>query len=64
MKAEEENVDIESIDSPTLPLPTQRLSHGVNGGSDEDMMWADEEADEDVVGWKMKLRMEDDTEHL
>jgi hypothetical protein len=58
MKAEEEDVDIESIDSATLPLPTRRLSHGVNGGSDEDIMWADEEADEDVVGWKMKLSMD------
>jgi COMPASS component SWD1 len=61
MKAEEEEVDVEGVDLATLPLPQRGLAHDSNGVHDDDIAWADEEADGDVVGWKMKLIMEDDT---
>jgi COMPASS component SWD1 len=55
MKQEEEYVDIEmGVDiSEVAPVRT-------NGNVDDDAIWAEDEDDEDVVGWKMKLVMEND----
>lgn len=65
MKREEESVDISTIDDPLSlsaaePNATQLPEHvGLNGvlsaELDEDALWADEEPDEDVRGWKLKI---------
>lgn len=64
MKQEEEAVDICTMDDPLSisalePNANQAAEHvGLNGVStelDEDALWADEEPDEDVRGWKLKI---------
>lgn len=58
MKQEEEDVDIHGSFKPE-----------VNGGADpvrwtneddEDIAWANEEPDDDIRGWKLKILIEDD----
>ena len=61
MKQEEESVDI----GDPLPLPLMEpngnpvehagLNEVLSVELDEDALWADEEPDEDVRGWKMKI---------
>jgi COMPASS component SWD1 len=62
MKQEEEAVDIDGIDDTTaLKLgPNGHIRAGVArmnevSETDEDALWADEELDDDVRGWKMKV---------
>ena len=57
MKAEEEEVDIDTVPEETRPRETQ--FHGVLP-NDEDMMWADREPDDDREGWKLRLTMEEE----
>jgi COMPASS component SWD1 len=58
MKAEEEEVDIGEV-----PNPPQTLQqHGWSGDNDEEGCWADEDPDNDLRGWKMKLVMEEDVD--
>lgn len=60
MKQEEEAVDIDGVDD-TSRLPPERNAYiqqtGLNCSSevDEDALWADEEPDDDIWGWKMKI---------
>ncbi|KZT12652.1 WD40 repeat-like protein [Laetiporus sulphureus 93-53] len=59
-KAEEEEVDIVGLgDDVTVQTPeyTQRVVEG-----DEDIAWALEEPDDDALGWKMKVIIEDDAD--
>jgi COMPASS component SWD1 len=63
MKQEEEAVDIDGVDDTTEMQPEpnghiiQPIAVGLNETSetDEDALWADEEADDDIHGWKMKV---------
>jgi COMPASS component SWD1 len=62
MKQEEEAVDIDGIDdtSTTKPEPNGHIQLATAGfteplETDEDALWADEEPDDDVRGWKMKV---------
>jgi len=63
MKQEEEAVDIDEVDDTTKTQPEpnghiiQPTTVGLNDalGTDEDVLWADEEADDDIQGWKMKV---------
>lgn len=57
MKAEEEEVDIDTVPETARPRGVQL--HGVQAG-DEDLAWADQELDDDLEGWKMRVIMEDD----
>lgn len=41
--------------APGTPAPT----NGVDA-LDEDLAWAEEDPDDDVAGWKLKIMMEDD----
>lgn len=56
MKREEEAVDIDAVDD---SLETKQEQHAgqanANGELDEDALWADEELDDDIQGWKMKV---------
>ena len=60
MKQEEEAVEIDGVED-LLELHRKKNAHiqhmGLNGNPevDEDALWADEEVDEDVLGWKMKI---------
>lgn len=60
MKREEEAVDIDEIEDPSeKPLDTNGAQNGAaaNGTADldEDALWADEESDDDVRGWRLKV---------
>lgn len=62
MKAEEEAVDVDGVDE-----YTEASQHRLDGlmlhgdeETDEDILWAIEEPDEDVDGWQLKLHMLDD----
>ncbi|KIM83996.1 hypothetical protein PILCRDRAFT_68653, partial [Piloderma croceum F 1598] len=63
MKREEEAVDIDGVDdtAETHPEPNGHIIQPITIGSnevsetDEDALWADEEADDDIHGWKMKV---------
>lgn len=61
MKEEEKEVDIDTIidDSPHRRIQTPGVQNG-----DDDAAWADEEPDEDLGDWKMKvtMAMEDESE--
>ncbi|KAJ7367904.1 WD40-repeat-containing domain protein [Mycena albidolilacea] len=57
MKAEEEEVDIDTM--PEAAKPREVQLHGVQPG-DEDVTWADEEPDDDQQDWKMGVIMEED----
>ena len=61
MKQEEEEVDIlagkdaeeeEIVDHPRV------------NGDEDDFGWADDEPDEDMRGWKMKIMMEDEPDMI
>lgn len=57
MKQEEEPVNIDGVDD-TLQLPPEniqptKLNYDVD--VDEDALWADEQPDDDIQGWKMKI---------
>jgi len=63
MKQEEEAVDIDSVDDITQ-MRSESNGHLIQPGvtglvetseTDEDALWADEEPDDDVRGWKMKV---------
>lgn len=69
MKQEEEAVDIDEVEDTvqTKPESNGHAAQPVGGlhetpENDEDAMWADEEPDHDVRGWKMKVvvGLEDD----
>lgn len=51
MRAEEEDVDIDTMPSDPEPFPTTP--------DDEDLIWAEQEPDDDTHPWKMKIHMED-----
>ncbi|TFK74390.1 COMPASS complex protein [Pluteus cervinus] len=59
MKAEEREVDVETVEA---EVPPQRIIQNHNGIEDEDLAWAEEEPDDDTAGWKMKLVMDDETD--
>lgn len=56
MREEEEDVDIETGIELNV-APPQRINGDVH---DEDLLWAQDEPDEDNPGWKLRLIMEDD----
>jgi COMPASS component SWD1 len=58
-KAEEEDeeVDIDGFDEEPSGRDKDRA---VEDEEDEELRWADQEPDEDVKGWKMKIWMDDD----
>lgn len=58
MLQEEDDVDVYGMD----PDPRHDSYAGANAGGDEDFAWADDEPDDDVGGWKMKLVVEDESE--
>lgn len=45
--------------APGTPAPGVITTNGVDG-LDEDLAWADEDPDDDVSGWKLKIVMEDE----
>ena len=55
MKQEEEEVDIFTGNDAEEVVEHPRVN-----GDEEDFAWADDEPDEDVRGWKMKIVMEDE----
>lgn len=55
MKEEEVDVDIAAVDEEIASDEKLR-----NGGPDEDSLWAEDEPDEDMKGWKMKVLMDDE----
>jgi len=57
MKEEEEEVDVDTV--PEAAKPRQVQLHGVQIG-DEDVAWADEEPDDDLHDWTMRVTMEED----
>lgn len=59
MKQEEEEVDVEEIQDEDANSK-QTLQHF--GENDEEACWADEDPDDDMRGWKMKLVIEEDVE--
>lgn len=59
MKQEEEEVDIF-----TGKDAEEIVEHPRVNGDDEDIGWADDEPDEDVRGWKMKIVMEDELDMI
>lgn len=58
MKQEEEEVDIDGVDDELVNGNSN--DHSRNGEFDEDAVWAGEEPDDDVSGWRLKVIMEDD----
>jgi COMPASS component SWD1 len=60
MKEEEEEVDVITITENVSERQPQ--AGGWNGDHDEDILWADEEPDDDVQEWSMKTVMEVDSE--
>ena len=62
MKQEEEEVDVET----GMDVGGESVDEHVrmNGEQDDDTAWADEEADGDKPGWKMKIVMEDEGEMM
>lgn len=60
MKEEEQEVDIAGVDGGGAQPNGVRI----NGEHDEDILWADEEPDEDMEGWKMKILIEDDQDGI
>ena len=56
MKQEEEEVDI----STGRGAAEEIVEHPRVNGDEEDFAWADDESDEDVRGWTMKIMMEDE----
>jgi COMPASS component SWD1 len=56
MKAEEEEVDIDTVIEDTT-RPSSKLQAQED---DEDLAWADEDPDDDAAGWKMKIIMDDE----
>ena len=62
MKGEEEDVDISGspeAETNGVPEPSRWVSE-----DDEDVVWANEEPDDDVRGWKLKILIEDDMDGL
>ncbi|OSD04175.1 WD40 repeat-like protein [Trametes coccinea BRFM310] len=58
MLEEEEDVDIE--DAPVDVAPDTSEKSRLHGETDEEVLWAMEEPDDDVKGWKMKVLVEDE----
>jgi len=56
MKQEEEEVDILA----GRDAAEEIVEHPRVNGDEEDFTWADDESDEDVRGWTMKIMMEDE----
>jgi COMPASS component SWD1 len=56
MKQEEEEVDI--LDG--KDAEEEIVDHPRVNGDEGDFAWADDEPDEDIRGWKMKIVMEDE----
>ncbi|CCM03988.1 uncharacterized protein FIBRA_06144 [Fibroporia radiculosa] len=59
-KAEEEEVDIEGMTGNDVVNDAEHAQRVPE--EDEDIVWALEEPDDDLRGWKMKIMMEDDTD--
>lgn len=62
MKQEEESVDIDdpvplsAVEPNANLLPEHAGLNGILSAElDEDALWADEEPDEDICGWKLKI---------
>lgn len=54
---EEQEVDILSIE-----VEKRGDYWAWNADEDEDIAWADDEPDDDLAGWKLKIIMEDENE--
>ncbi|TDL29608.1 WD40 repeat-like protein [Rickenella mellea] len=54
-KKKEEDVEVDVAD-----FGDQNAEEVIRNGKDEDLLWAEEDPDDDAVGWKMKLIMEPD----
>lgn len=59
MKQEEEEADILTGRDAEEVVEQPRVN-----GDEEDITWADDEPDEDVRGWKMKIVMEDELDMI
>lgn len=59
MKQEEEEADILTGRDAEEVVEQPRVN-----GDEEDIAWADDEPDEDVRGWKMKIVMEDELDMI
>lgn len=59
MKQEEEEVDVDGLVDDELKRDIQAVRWN---GDDEDIQWAEEEPDDDVRDWTMKIIMEDDAD--
>lgn len=59
MKQEEEEVDILTGNDAEEVVENPRVN-----GDEEDIAWADDEPDEDIRGWKMKIVMEDELDMI
>ena len=60
MKQEEEEVDIFT----GRGAEEEIVEHPRVNGDEEDFAWADDEPDEDVRGWTMKIMMEDELDMM
>ena len=60
MKQEEEEVDILT----GKDAEEEVVEHSRVNGDEEDIAWADDEPDEDVRDWKMKIVMEDELDMM
>ena len=60
MKAEEDKVDVIGIAEDMYEHNASAA--GWNGDQDEDILWADEEPDDDIRDWNMKIVMEGNLE--
>lgn len=58
MLEEEEDVDIDGVVEPVANGVVDHLRQ--NGEDDEDILWALDDPDDDVKGWKLKVISEDD----
>lgn len=58
MKEEEEEVDVDSILEDETKGKVQNVGWSAD---DEDILWAEEEPDDDIKDWTMHIIMEDDS---
>jgi COMPASS component SWD1 len=60
MKQEEEEVDILA----GKDAEEEIIDHPRVSGDEDDFAWADDEPDEDMRGWQMKIMMEDEPDMI
>ena len=54
-KEEEEEVDVQSVE-----VEKRGDYWKWNAADDEDIAWADDDPDDDIAGWKLKILMEEE----